>query len=1002
MDINQLIAEAQSADNHTREVAEVQLLQWCDSDASQVFTALANVALQRQSTLEFRQFALLSLRKLITMYWSPGFESYRSTSNVEGNVKEFIREALLKLCLDDNENTRIINGASYCIVQISAVDFPDQWPQLLNVIYDGISRHHSLNAMSLLNEIYDDVVSEEMFFEGGIGFETVESIFKILVTETSSLVAKTAALKLFKACLLQMSSHNGHDEKSRNEFVSYCLSTSLQRLGQLLTLDFVNEDVMSQLKFKNTIYENLVFIKNDFSRKNFPKELQKQFKLVAIKDLENIAATASNGCSNEIFSETVHDCSIYIVEFLTSVCTISSTIEEINIIITSLTTLCQVDSDTNDLWIDDFNAFVSKETGLAASYTIRDQVSEFFTSLSDPQLSLMFSVISKDIEQNTRNYGSLESLLYLLQCILLNDDDITTENINQSLQVLIEILQNGLLSPEIQELTLARIILVIPKVLDKFIDVLPDIKSLTSWFLIKSLDSALKRDQELIKSTVLIAFTYYCYFAELNSVLGPEICTGVQEKVIQIINEISNDAEEDTNGTIMEVLNQVIGYNSKGQHCKEELLQAEFHLVFTISSKDPANVQVVVQGQECLEKLLDDINMDNYKGYIELCLPSFINVLDSSCASNYRYSPLLSLVLEFITVFLKKKPNDGFLPAEITQYLFEPLAKVIAYSTEDETLQLSTEAFSYLILNTDIEVMEPRLTDIIKILERLLSLEVSDSAAMNVGSLVVTIFTRFSKEIQPLIERILQAVVVRLVKAQNISTQQNLFSVLCFLTCNDPKQTVDFLSSFQIDNKDALSLVMPKWMEAFEIIRGERRIKENIIALSKLFLLDDARLRKLTVNGDLIPYEGDLIITRSMAKKMPDQYVQVALYTKIVKLFISELGFQSKQPDPEQLITRDIQQEAANTTSNEDDNDWEDVDDVLDYDKLKDYIDDDIDGEEEDDTDDLTGLMNVKESVVQVLVGFFKEVASKDASGFHHIYETLSDNERKVLSEALL
>lgn len=1005
MDINQLIIQAQSADNHTREVAEAQLLQWCDSDASQMFTALVNAALQQQSALQSRQFALLSLRKLITMYWSPGFESYRSTSNVDVKVKEFIREALLKLCLNDNENTRIKNGASYCIVQISAVDFPDQWPQLLSVIYDGISRQHSLNAMFLLNEIYDDVVSEEMFFEGGIGLETAEIIFKVLVAETSSLVAKIAALKLLKACLLQMSSHNGHYEESRKDFVSQCISTSLQRLGQLLTLNFDNEDVISQLKLKSIIYENLVFIKNDFSKKHFAEKLQDHFKLVAIRDLKNISLIDTNDDGDypesDNFVETVHDCSVYIVEFLTSVCTISFTIEEISIIIGALTTLCKVGSDASELWISDFNEFVSKETGLAASYNIRDQACEFFTSLSNPQLSLIFGVVSKNIELNTSNHQTFESLLYLLQCILLNDDEISSQNINQSLQNLLGILQNALTSSEIHELTLARVILVIPKLLDKFIDVLPDIKSVTSRFLAKSLDLALKCDQELIKSAALIAFPYYCYFAELDSVLGPQLCTELQEKVIQIINEISNDAEEDTNGTIMEVLNQVISYNSKGPYSKKEVLQAEIHLVFTISSKDPANVQVVVQSQECLEKLLDDINMDNYKNYIELCLPSFINVLNANDENNYKYSPLLSLVLEFIAVFLKKRPNDGFLPDEINQYLFEPLAKVLVYSTEDETLQLATEAFSYLIFNTDTQTMQTRLMDIMKILERLLSLEVSDSAAMNVGSLVVAIFTRFSKEVQPLVGRILQAVVVRLVKAQNISTQQNLLSVLCFLTCNDPKQTVDFLSSFRIDDKEALSLVMSKWMEAFEVIRGERKIKESIVALSKFFFLNDPRLHKLMVNGDMIPYEGDLIITRSMAKKMPDRYVQVPLYTKIIKLFISELGFQAKQLDPEQLVASSIQ-ESANANNDDETGDWEDVDDVLDYEKLKEYIDDDVDGEEEDDRDDITGLTDVKESVVQILVSFFREVATKNVSDFHRIYETLSDSERKTLSEALL
>ena len=139
-----------------------------------------------------------------------------------------------------------------------------------------------------------------------------------------------------------------------------------------------------------------------------------------------------------------------------------------------------------------------------------------------------------------------------------------------------------------------------------------------------------------------------------------------------------------------------------------------------------------------------------------------------------------------------------------------------------------------------------------------------------------------------------------------------------------------------------------------------------------------------------------------MAKRMPDRYVQVPLYTKIIKLFVSELGFQNKQPDPKQLITSNMQHDAANLNNDEDNDDWEDVDDVLDYEKLKEYINDDVDGEDEDDSEDITGLMDVKESVVQILVRFFKEVATKDVSGFNRIYETLSDSDRKVLSEALL
>lgn len=345
------------------------------------------------------------------------------------------------------------------------------------------------------------------------------------------MIAQIAALKLLKACLLQMSSHNEYDEASRKSFVSQCLATSLQILGQLLTLNFGNVDVISQLKFKSIIYENLVFIKNDFSRKHFSSELQKQFKIMAIQDLENVTHINANveTTESEPLLETVHDCSIYIVEFLTSVCTLQFSVEEMNKIITSLTILCQLSSETREIWTSDFNTFVSKETGLTASYNVRDQANEFFTSLPNPQLSLIFKVVSNDIEHSTCNYSTLESLLYLLQCILLNDDEITGENIDQSLQILIKTLENILVSQEIPELILARAILTIPRVLDKFIDALPDIKPLTSAFLAKSLNLALKSDKELIKSATLIAFTYYCYFAELDSVLGPEVCSETQD-----------------------------------------------------------------------------------------------------------------------------------------------------------------------------------------------------------------------------------------------------------------------------------------------------------------------------------------------------------------------------------------------------------------------------------------------------------------------------------------
>lgn len=553
---------------------------------------------------------------------------------------------------------------------------------------------------------------------------------------------------------------------------------------------------------------------------------------------------------------------------------------------------------------------------------------------------------------------------------------------------------------------LSRIILLTPKLLEKFMDQLQDVKQLTGNYLRRTLDLALETHNEIIKSSSIIAFTYYSYFAELPSVLGPELCSIVQENTLKIISELSKEAEEDTNGLLMETLNQIISCNVH-ENLSPEILQTEFNLVLSISSKDPANVQVTVEAQDCLEHLLEGMNTETYLHYVDICLPSFIHTIDASAINQYRYTPVLSLILEFLTIFMKKKPVDGFLPTSISDFSFKSLCNLLSLSTEDETLQLATDAFSYMVYNTEPSAMVPKLQDIINVLDRLLSINVSDTAAMNVGTLVVTLFSKFSNEIQPLIPTILRAAVGRLIQAQNISTQQNLVSLLCFLTCSDPKQVIDLLYNFDSDHS-TFTKVMNKWFESFETIRGEKKIKENIVALSKLYFTGDERLGKLIVNGDLIPYDGDLIITRSMAKKMPDKYTQIPAFTKIVKLFTTELGFQNKQPDSKILLESDIKNvdTSNNKTSEEaagDDDEWEDVDDVLDYEKLREFVDDEDPADfGENDSDEITGLDTLKETIPELLVEFFKDVAARDLNGFHNIYNTLSENEKRILTENLV
>ncbi|QLL33072.1 hypothetical protein HG536_0D05940 [Torulaspora globosa] len=1007
-DSSQLINGAQSSDDRVRRAAETQLVELCDRDASLVFLSMVGVALNPQDTLSSRQFALFALRKLITMYWSPGFESYRSCSNLKETAKDTTRESLLELCLSDEQSTKLRNAASYCVVQISAVDFPDQWPQLLSTVYDAILSRHSLAAISLLNEIYDDVMTEDMFFDEGIGLETVRIVIQIHNNPNSSLEARLAAFNLLHACLQQLLTVSSSSAAKRKEMAAHCGKEALKMWGEYLQSRSITDHPLN-LPITGRVYEDLALLKNELPKKLVPEGLYLPFRELALADLQT-AGKAYLSILQDFLPdyqlEEMNECAIHILEFLTAICHFQLNSTEVSAICDALGNLCCLDNESVASWLDDFNSYISVESGLTACFSTRDQACELLNSMDDENYNLVFEHILLKVSQLTdwkQNWKFQESLLFLLQSIAENESQPSDKIVNLTREA-VAFLESMLCSDDAVSFVISRTMLVLPKMLGKFMEELEDIKVLTSHLLSKSLEIALSLNDNVIRASFLVAFTYYSNFAELSSVLNREVRMFSQKGLLNLISQLSENAEDDTDGVLMEVLNNVIECNLP-EDADEEIVQAEFNLVLSISAKDPSNIQTVVESQECLEKLLEGVSRKDYEKYVETCLPSFLKIIEGHSHLKYAYSPLLSLVLQFLAIFMRKKPAHDHLPSLVCKYAFEPLKNLLLDAEDDEMMQLATEAFSYLVLNTEVAIVSTHLGSIVAVLDRLLSFDVSDVAAMHVGSLIVTIFTRFSTEIENMMPVILQAAANRLIQAKNISTTHNLLSVFCYLASVDAQQTVDFLYTMNVEGtgKNALQSIMSIWLESFELIKGERRTKENIVALIKIYLLNDARIAAMQVNDEIIPYEGDRIITRSMARQMPDRYTQVSVYTKIIKLFIAELNFQDKQADPERFIaSRDNGTPEDNDGS---DDDWEDVEDVLDYEKLQEYVDDD----DQVDSGDTHGEFCIQlegdysdQSIREILLSFFKAAAANNTSDFRGIYNSLSESDKKILSENLV
>ncbi|GMF50550.1 unnamed protein product [[Candida] boidinii] len=346
---------------------------------------------------------------------------------------------------------------------------------------------------------------------------------------------------------------------------------------------------------------------------------------------------------------------------------------------------------------------------------------------------------------------------------------------------------------------------------------------------------------------------------------------------------------------------------------------------------------------------------------------------------------------------------------------------------DDQLLQSASESFTELlnnatefIANFKDESSNQTGNDILlKIVSKFLSPDVPDTALLNFGDLINSMIKNFQNQalIQQYLPDILKAVTVRLIKAKHMLTIESLILVFNELTILSPSSTIEFLQDFTIDEaelhhqKTALSIVLPIWISAFEVMRGYAKILKNIKAFIEIFKLNDERVNRLLVEGDAIPIQNenpDIIITRSMAKKIPIQYEKIPASLKIIKLLIHELQFQCQQPDAKSILekTMDLNKvanaaSASGNNGDDDDDGWEDLDDigVPSFEKLQDYVTDSKTGEEIESDGD---RHLPKEESILLLKNFFKECAINNIGNFKEIYNNLKDEEKKVLTSHVI
>jgi hypothetical protein len=277
------------------------------------------------------------------------------------------------------------------------------------------------------------------------------------------------------------------------------------------------------------------------------------------------------------------------------------------------------------------------------------------------------------------------------------------------------------------------------------------------------------------------------------------------------------------------------------------------------------------------------------------------------------------------------------------------------------------------------------------IIDRLLGPSIEDNSASEVGGLAAELVEKAGQErLGPFLPQLLQAVANRLATAQAAAFIQSLILVFARLTLSGAHDVVEFLSQIQIQGESGLQVVLAKWLENSVNFAGYDEIRQNVIALSKLYSLNDPRLAQTQVKGDLIVSNDDgLIKTRSRAKQNPDQYTIIPASLKIIKVLIEELLSASGQ-----RAAANAAAAAVASASFDDENDeegWEDDDDTLDL---------SLGTTKSDLMSFMEGGQRQRDDETQAyLTDFFFRCGRENIANFQEWYNMLTEEEKTKLNE---
>lgn len=162
--------------------------------------SLISVAQHSAVELPVRQSALLILKNYVLATWSPELDGFKGQCYLEHDTKQHLRTSLLELATAHEVDRKIRAAASYVVSKIAGVDFPDQWPdlldQLLGLIRSAPEDARLHGALKVLAELVGEGLDEAQFFR--VARDLVRVLYEVTVEDSRRAKLKALAVTVLK------------------------------------------------------------------------------------------------------------------------------------------------------------------------------------------------------------------------------------------------------------------------------------------------------------------------------------------------------------------------------------------------------------------------------------------------------------------------------------------------------------------------------------------------------------------------------------------------------------------------------------------------------------------------------------------------------------------------------------------------------------------------------------------------------------------------------------